>query len=241
MNRRLFAQSMIATLASVGLPNLALSKESDPSADEILRLVRMSYAMQDYKLSGNLRDDESGRTQPFELTMAAQVIRFRFSDPAEIVNVDLSSEPPTLTQIKSGSKSKMPPSALSEPLRGMSMSYEDLSLGFLDWPNPKLVGHDTIKLGAKCWVIQVNNPAPTGAYGTVKIWVHQASGGMAKMEAYDRTSGKLVKEFLVRGVQKAGDVTVLEEMRIKTFDAISGEKQALTIMTMDKPEKKQSL
>ena len=237
MNRRHFAKSMSATLASSVISDLARAKDPDPSPDEILRLVRRSYAMQDYKLTGNLRDAESGRTQPFELTMAAQVIRFRFSDPAEIVNVDLSSAPPTLTQTKSGSKSEIPPSALSEPLRGMSVSYEDLALGFLDWPNPKLVGHDTVKLGAKCWIIQVTNPSPVGAYGTVKIWAHEGSGGMAKMEGFDRISSKRIKEFEVRGVQKAGDATVLEEMRITTFDGTTGKRRAITYMSMDKPER----
>src|SRR5687767_3511973 len=50
------------------------------AGEDILRLVRMSQALQDLKnLKGKLRNSETGEEIPFELTMADNVIRFTFT------------------------------------------------------------------------------------------------------------------------------------------------------------------
>lgn len=233
MNRRFFA----LTTAAVALlsPAVCHAEDPPPTADEVLRLVRLSYALQDYSLTGQLRDDDTGATQAFQLTMSQQVIRFRFSNPNEIINLDLATSPPTLSRVIPGGKQEVPLSMLGAPVRGMAVSYEDLALRFLDWPNGQMLGDEKVST-VKCWKVRVTTPDGAGAYGTVDVWVHQESGGMAQMEAYDR-SGKKIKRFQVRKIQKAGDATVLKEMRIETFDPASGKTVARTYMSMDKPEK----
>jgi hypothetical protein len=233
MSRQIVALSIlwISALAAVG----RAKEDPPPTADEIMRVVRMSYVNQDSKLTGRLRDTENGADQPFELTMAQQAIRFRFSDPNEIVNLDLSTAPPTLARVVAGSKETVPDTQLSAPIRGMAVSYEDLAMRFLDWPNGKLLKSETVSL-AKCWKVHVAAPDNVGSYGSVDLWVHQASGGLAKMEAYDR-AGKLIKRFEVRGTQKAGDAMILEKMLMDTVDPASGKKLARIIMSIDKPRK----
>ncbi len=232
MNRRKF---LSLTAFATQLPGPLCAEDPPPTADEVLRLVRLSYALQNYKLTGQLRDDDSGATQPFELTMAERVIRFRFSNPNEIINLDLATSPPTLSRVVAGGKQEVPLAMLGAPVRGMAVSYEDLALRFLDWPNGQMLGDDKVAT-VRCWKVRVTSPDGAGAYGTVDVWVHQESGGMAQMEAYDR-SGKKIKKFQVRKIQKAGDATVLKEMRIETFDPASGKTVARTYMSMDKPEK----
>jgi hypothetical protein len=212
----------------------ACSKQAaadEPTADDIMRLVRMSYANQDYKLRGELRDDATGRKEAFELTMQQRLVRFRFSDPSEIVDLDLSVEPAVLSRVLPGKKESVPLAAYADAVRGMSMNYEDLSLRFTYWPRPQLMGTDTVKT-ARCWVVRVTNPDGRGPYGTVDLWVHQGSGGVAKMEAYD-AKANLLKRFVVESVQKVNEVTLLKQMRIEAYE-VGSKKARRTYMKMDR-------
>ncbi len=186
MKRSLFLASA-ALIALSSLPFAATQAQEDGprSADEILRIVRLSYALQNHKLRGQLRDDTSGRVEPMELTMSQQVIRFRFmNQPPEIVHLDLTTEPATLWQVKAGGSSRIPVKQSANEVRGMDFNYEDLSLRFLYWKNPKLLGEDRVST-VKCWMIRVSAPDRDGPYSTVDLWVHKESGGVAKMEAWN--------------------------------------------------------
>ncbi len=231
MKRRI----LLALLASATLS--AAADVQPKTAEQILRIVRMSYALQNHKMDGVLRDDKSGRSEPMELTMEKQVMRFRFKNqPPEIVHLDLNPTPAVLYQVKPGGSSVVPASQMGNKVRGMDLNYEDLSLGFLYWPRPQHMGEDRVTT-QKCWKVRVTNPSRSGPYWTVDIWVHQASGGAAKMEAYDWQS-KLVKRFQVTKVQEVDGATTLETMKIETFDPKSGKNTGRTYMQMNNPQKK---
>jgi hypothetical protein len=229
MNARLL---VLCASMVVGIGGGVLAVDPEPTAEEIMRLVRMSYALQDYKLKGTLRDDTSGKKEPFELTMQQQTIRFRFVEPSEIVDLDLGTQPATLSRVVPGGKSSVPVASYGESVRGMAMNFEDLSLRFTYWPNPKLMGTDTIKT-QKMWVVRVVNPDGKGPYGTVDMWVHQGSGGVAKMEAYD-AKGLKMKKFEVVSVQKVNDVTILKEMKLEAYDPPGSKSARRTYMKLDK-------
>jgi hypothetical protein len=189
-------------------------------------------------MNGTLRDDASGRVEPLELTMERQVMRFRFQNPpAEIVQLDLNTTPATLYQVKPSGASEVPTSQMDKKVRGMELNYLDLSLAFLYWPRPQHLGEERVT-GQKCWKVRVTNPnlKRQGPYWTVDIWVHQGSGGAAKMEAYDWNS-KLIKRFQVTKVQEVDGATTLKEMKIETFHPPDGELQGRTYMKMDHPKK----
>jgi len=207
------------------------------TAEEILRIVRLSYALQNHKMNGQLRDDATGRTEPLTLTMENRVMRFLFTkEPKEIVHLDLNTEPATLYQVRAGGSSQVQGSQYGSSLRGMAFNYEDLSLRFLYWPRPQLMGEARVS-AQKCWIVRVTNPGRDGPYYVVDIYVHQGSGGAAKMEAYDRNS-KVVKRYQVTKVQKVDNATTLKELKIETLNPFNGEIKARTYMTLDNPEKK---
>ncbi len=198
-----------------------------------MRLVRASYAQQDYKLTGSLRDDSTGRKESFELTMQQQTVRFRFNNPAEIVELDLGTQPASLSRVLAGGKAPVPITSYAEEVRGMGMNFEDLSLRFTYWPKPQLIGSDSIKT-QKMWVVRVVNPDGKGPYGTVDLWVHQGSGGVAKMEAYN-PQGQKMKRFEVVSVQKHGETTILKEMKLEAYDPPGAKKATRrTYMKLDK-------
>lgn len=236
MKRRLLLS--LAALCTLSSLSYAQST-STPSAQEILGLVRRSYALQDHKMTGKLRDEDTGREEPLELALTSSVMRFRFaSSPPEIIHLDLTTSPATLWQVKPGGSSQVPLSNAADSVRGMDFNYEDLSQRFLYWKNVKLMDANARITAAriKCWLVRVTAPNTSGPYYTVDLWVHQDSGGVAKMEAYDK-AGKMVKRFEVTKMWKVGEATALREMRVQSFNPANGERKGMTYMTMDKPEK----
>lgn len=217
-------------------PCLHAAGAQPKTAEEILRLVRQSYAGQNQTLKGELRDDATGRTEPLELTMGNQAMSFLFTNPpAETIRLDLGTSPSRLFQVIKGKSRQVPSSQLGSQVRGMDVNYEDLSLGFLYWPKPQLMGESRVS-GQKCWIVRVTNPSRQGPYYVVDIWVHQASGGAAKMEAYDRSS-KVIKRYEVTKIQKVHGQNALKELRFETLDPASGKIQGRTYMKMNAPAK----
>lgn len=239
--RRLLSFTLMKRLLIL-LPLLAAAmlhaQDAQPkTAEEILRIVRLSYALQNHKMNGHLRDDATGRTEPMTLTMENQVMRFLFTNsPKEIVHLDLNTTPATLYQVRAGGTSQVQGNQYSASVRGMAFNYEDLSLRFLYWPRPQLMGEGRVS-GQKCWIVRVTNPGKDGPYYVVDIYVHQGSGGAAKMEAYDRNS-KVVKKYQVTKVQKVDKATVLKELKIETINPFNGDVKGRTYMIMENPEKK---
>ncbi|TDU72918.1 outer membrane lipoprotein-sorting protein [Prosthecobacter fusiformis] len=234
MKRRL----LLACLATVASSSMAQSVAT-PTAAEILGLVRRSYAMQDHKMTGKLRDEDTGKVEPLELTLTKSVMRFRFSNPpAEIIHLDLTTSPATLWQVKAGGSSQVPLKNAADSVREMDFNYEDLSQRFLYWKDVKMMNANARITAAriKCWLVRVTAPDTSGPYYTVDLWVHQESGGVAKMEAYNSAS-KLVKRFEVMKVWKVGEASALREMRVQSFNPLNGDRKGMTYMTMDKPEK----
>lgn len=228
--KRFFLLTLLLTTA-------CRAEDAQPkTAEEILSVVRLSYALKNHKMKGELRDDATGRREPMELTMDGQVMRFLFKNPPkEIVHLDMSTFPATLYQVVSGGSSQIPPSKYADRVRNMELNYEDLSLRFLYWPRPQLMKEDRVSM-QKCWLLRLTNPNRDGPYYVVDVWVHQASGGAAKMEAYDFNS-KMVKRYQVTKVQKLDKATVLKELKIETFNPFNGDLKGRTYMTMEDPEK----
>jgi Outer membrane lipoprotein-sorting protein len=217
-------------------PVLRAEEAQPKTAEEIIRIVQNSYALQNYKMAGQLRDDYSGRVEPLTLTMDKGVMRFLFKNqPPEIVHLDMNTSPATLYQVRQGGSSVVPSSQHGNKVRGMEFNYEDLSLGFLYWPRPQLMNEDRVS-GQKCWVVRVTNPGRDGPYYAVDLWVHQGSGGAAKMQAFDWNS-QVVKRYQVTKVQKVEGATTLKELRIESVNPANGDVIGRTYMTLEDPVK----
>jgi hypothetical protein len=235
MKRRLFL-AYLSIFASA----IQAADEPTPTAEHVLSLVRRSYTQQDQKLIGYLRDDDTGRMEPLELTMTSNLMRFLFkSAPPEIIHLDLTTTPATLWQVKSGGSSKVPLQNAADPVRGMDFNYEDLSLRFIYWKNVSMLDAN-FALGmvnrVKCWKIRVVAPDEHGPYATVDLWVEKESGGVAKMEAFN-DKGKMVKRFQVTHIHKGNGAPTLKAMRVESFDPENGKPKGRTYLNLDPPAK----
>ena len=239
MMTRCFFLFLLAGLCSAPLAGRAEdAARALPAAEDLLKLVRLSYTLNNSRLTGRLRDSESGKEEPFDLNMSEQAVRFRFTNPPQIVNLDLSTRPATLKEVKPGGSTEVPASMYSERVRGFDLTYEDLSMSFLYWTKAEVLGEESLGTfsGQKAWKVRVTTPDNKGPYGTVDVWVHQGSGGMAKMEGWDRKGNK-IKHFEMRSFQKVGESYAPKEIRVETYDPASTKKTGTTYMTFDPPLK----
>lgn len=231
--------SLAAVLLLTGLASSVLSQEdskdtpptSEPSsfsgktidemtADEVLKLVRFSYTLYNRDFSGVL---QMGLTKkvPFLLSLKPEAIRFIFDDPAQIIYVDTRNQKFALLEGVGGKEIAPVSSAkYGEAIRGTDVTYDDLSMRFLYWPDAKIVRQERIK-ARECIVVRVRNPDGSGSYSTVDIWIDKESGGMLKMMGYNR-EGRPIRRFEVLHGKKFGDIWMVDEMRIETISGATG-------------------
>lgn len=201
-------------------PAFATKTIDQMTADEVLKLVRYSYTLHNRDFTGVLRMGIAKKVD-FLLSLKPEAIRFIFQDPAQIVYLDTSNQRFALREGVGGQNMQpVPPAKYGEKIRGTDVTYDDLSMRFLYWPNAKIVKQERVK-ARECIVVRVLNPDGAGAYATVDVWIDKESGGMLKMMGYDR-SGRPVRRFEVLHGKKFGDVWMVDEMRIETLTGASG-------------------
>src|SRR5258708_8694385 len=203
-----------------------LSAAPPPSAKEILDSVRMLEARQQIDLEGQLREDE--KVIPFHLAQTGPLIRYSFSDPEEVLQLRLDENGSRLDLVTDAGAEKFPAEKLNEKIRGTGISYEDLALKFLYWPNARVLGDETVRTRS-CWKLQSVAPSRDSQYWNVVIWVDKASGALMRMEGYD-WNGKLAKRFEVISAQKIDDRWFLKQMRVEELQPGTNKVRARTYL-----------
>jgi len=203
-----------------------LSAAPPPSAKEILDSVRMLEARQQIDLEGQLREDE--KVIPFHLTQTGPLIRYSFADPEEVLQLRLGENGSRLDLVTAAGSEKFPAEKLNEKIRGTGISYEELALKFLYWPNPRVLGDETVRTRS-CWKLQSVAPSRDSQYWNVLIWVDKASGALMRMEGYD-WNGKLAKRFEVISAQKIDDRWFLKQMRVEELQPGTNKVRARTYL-----------
>lgn len=201
-------------------PSFAGKPIDQLSADEVLKLVRYSYTLYDRDFTGVLR---TGIVQkvPFLMSLKPDSIRFIFDSPDQVILMDTRNDKFGLYEGVGGDDLKaVNPSKYDDVVRGTDITYDDLSMRFLYWPNAKIVQHDKFK-ARNCWVVRVLNPDGKGAYATVDVWIDKGSGGMLKMTGYNN-QGRPIRRFEVLHGKKFGDIWMVDEMRIETISPAAG-------------------
>jgi hypothetical protein len=201
-----------------------------PSAKEILDAVRLGQAQQQLELQGQLREDAT--VVPFRFIQTGPVIRYSFSKPDEALQLRLGENDSRLEEVTGGGVEKISPAQFDHKIRGTAVTYEDLALRFLYWPNAKVIGEDTIQL-VDCWRLELRAPPGQSQYGTVRLWVQKNGAAIMKVEGYD-LQGKLAKLFTVVSGQKIEGRWFLKQMRIETFDRATGKVRTRTYLEINK-------
>src|SRR5438067_7132940 len=123
-----------ATLVvSLLLPATAAWAQRFPDANELLANVHLHQSQQEIDLHGQLRQE--ARVVPFHLVQNGPVVRYIFSNPDETLQLRIGANDSRLDEIKRSGSEKI--TQLNEPVRGTAITYEDLALKFLYWPDRK--------------------------------------------------------------------------------------------------------
>jgi len=186
--------------------------EPPPDAREILRTVRLAQSAQHRVLRGQLRT--GGKASPFRLVIDGSMVRYEFSDPPQTIQLRLMERDSRLEEITGGQASRISTARFDDTVRGSDVTYEDLAMKFLYWPNASVEGTQTLLL-RKCWKIQALPPAQNESqYGRVILWIDMDSGALMQAEAFNR-AGKFARRFKVISGQKIEGTWILKSMRIE--------------------------
>lgn len=197
-----------------------------PDASAILRTVRVAQTAQERTLNGRLRT--GAKAIPFKLSMAANTVRWDFSDPPQTLLLRLGDKDARLEEIGKGGSQKVAAARFDDKVRDSDISYEDLSMRFLYWPNAKVEGEQTMLL-QKCWIVRVEPPGKGNSqYGAVKLWISRNNGALLQAEAFGH-DGRLARRFKVISGHALGDgLWILKQMRIEAPTTIGGRAQDRT-------------
>ena len=220
---------LLAVLFTAGL-GASSAIAALPSAREILESVRLQQAQQQLELQGQLR--EGDKVFPFRLTQTGPVIRYSFSDPDEALQLRLGENDSRLEEVTKEGVEKVTAAEFDRKVRGTSVTYEDLALKFLYWPDAQVTGENSIR-SRNCWKLELKAPSRQSQYSNVYLWVDKASGAIMRMDAFD-WQGQLAKRFEVISGQKIEGRWFLKQMRIEQFVPGSNKVQTRTYLEIKK-------
>jgi hypothetical protein len=208
--------------------------EPVPDAREILRTVRLAQTSQHQTLRGRLRT--AGKVSPFRLVIEGPIIRYEFSDPPQIIQLRLLERDSRLEEVTPGGTQRIAAARFDDTVRGSDITYEDLAMKFLYWPNANVEGEQTMLL-RRCWKIRAEPSAKGDSqYRGVILWIDKASGALMQAEAFDAT-GKFARRFKVISGQKIEGAWLLKSMRIESAVGPHGEDRSPTYLEIEGVEK----
>lgn len=202
--------------------------EPAPSAHEILDSVRMKQTQQQLDLEGQLRQDEV--LVPFRIIQSGGTVRYIFTDPDESLQLQLGEKDSRLDEVSRDGVEKV--AQFDRKVRGTDVTYEEIALKFLYWPDVDLMGSDNVRT-RKCWELRAHAPNHDSQYSSVLLWIDKASGALMRMEGYD-WNGQLAKKFEVISAQKIEKRWFLKQMRIETLQPGTKKVQSRTYLEIKK-------
>ena len=219
-----------ALLIGIFLATMAIGADAPPPAREILDQVRLQQSQQQLDLEGQLRSDAT--VIPFRITQTGPVIRYTFTNPAEVVQLRLGEDGARLDLVLQNSTKKFSSSRLDERIGGTAVTYGDLALKFLYWPDAQVIGADTLRT-RNCWKLRLTAPSKDAPYATVFLWVDKESGALMRMEGYD-WNGQLKKRFEVVSAQKIEGRWFLKQMRIEEMEPATNKVRSRSYLEIKK-------
>ena len=209
-----------------------------PDPNQMIRNIRLSATLQDFDLHGAIRKDSN--KFPIGLYIREENMQFDLKN-GERFHIRLGDEKAELLTLDNAGKQKpFPDSKLVQPIAGTDVTYEDLTLRFLYWPNAKLEGEERVN-DADCYRIRLDNPGRPGAFGAVYVWVHKRYGAFWQIRAHDR-AGNPIKEFQVVNVMQLPDKKgyTVQQMKVNSLYKKGDEirVKSSTYLEFDKPTKR---
>jgi hypothetical protein len=210
---------------------------SAQGADELLKTARFVATLQQQDLTGSIRKDRI--KFPVALYLRNENMQFAYDQPATKkemrFHMRLNDDHYDLFEIDArGNTVRFPEGKLSQLIEGTDLSYEDLAMRFLYWPNGIVEGEESTK-GQDCHKLRIANPTGKGDYAQVRVWVHKKSRALIKVVGYN-AKGQPLKRFQVEDIMKVGDTYTLRSMRVDRYEAATSRSLGVTYLEFDRPK-----
>lgn len=213
---------LIALLPLSGQEGIPLP-ENSKQASKILSQVRYAYPQKTLNFRGEIRPRRIGfKMIPLNLSFNSQLIKFEFFSENnstkiidETISLDFRDDKINVLRAYDSLTKEIKDDDLSNSIRGTDISYDDIVMRFLDWPNPVLLKIEKAK-GGKAWKIRCANPNKSQLYSIVDVWVSQRSGAIVRMNAYNEKR-RIVKSFEVDSIQQIKGDWFVETMIVRTY------------------------
>jgi len=190
----------------------------------------MLETRQQLDLDGQLRQNDT--VVPFHITQNGPLIRYSFTDPDEVLELRLGENGSRLDLVTDNGAENFPAEKLNEKIRDTGVTYEDLALRFIYWPDGHVLGDETVH-ARSCWKLQLAAPSRDSQYANVFVWVDKKSGALMRLEGYD-AAGKILKRFEVVSTQKIDKRWFLKQMRVEEMQPGTNKVQSRTYLEIKK-------
>lgn len=209
-----------------------------PDSNDLLRTARYVATLNDTDLKGTLQKSGVKGSVPIALFLREnQGIEFQVYDgrvwnkfQLKLADNEYDLFEGVGDKIKRFNKAK-----ISQPVMGTDLTYEDLAMSFLYWPNSKTLGEESLGMGRDSWKVRLVNPKAAGRYKTVDVWIHKDSGALMQINGY-RADGKCIKVFKVTEVMRIGGGQYsIKTMKVQSYGE-DGRTTGITSMEFEKPK-----
>ena len=115
------------------------------------------------------------------------------------------------------------------PIFDTGLRWSDLSLGFLWWPDPVLVGHEK-KLNRACFVLEI--PDPRRADRRRRLWIDRKTGMVLETRTLD-AERRTLRRLKIKSIKKIDGLWVAKDLEL--IDQTTGIRTLLRIADVERP------
>jgi len=230
--------SVVASATTEESADESADGQSDPSAGSLLQEVVARLPREPLTIAGDLKVRERKGLVVQELSFGMRLDWGSVPSTARYTIRDhFGTELEQLTVIRDGASLRVeyaagsPPAAAAAPdlyasIQGTDLSWIDLTLSFLWWPDGLIVGQEQVK-GRPCYVVEVRAPDAAAAersaqtarrYAGARLWIDQDLRMLLQAEGYD-ADGVAVRRLWVKSFKKIDDRWMIKDMEIQSYPA----------------------
>ncbi len=146
-------------------------------------------------------------------TLAQYTIMDAFGRDREQLAVHRDGGPATLGYQAGNPLANAPAPGLETPIAGTALTWMDLTLSFLWWPDGKTIGITEVR-GQPCYVVDAHAPAGhIVPYASVRMWVDVKASMMLQAEGSDAL-GDPVRRISVKSFKKINAEWMIKDLEI---------------------------
>lgn len=190
---------------------------------------RLAAPLAGLQIAGVMRNGDSQLVTRFAVVVLKGVVTWTFMDPVETFGVDTNTVPHFFFTSPGKKLLKVPYERYAERVRDTELIHEDLTFGFLSWPDPQFLGVE-----GRDNKFRFTAPDETSHYGTVDLWINEEAQFPTRAVCWDR-EGNQVKILRVKSVHGEGKGRTPKQIDIVSFASGSRNVAGRTYVTLGPP------